>query len=96
VARRRSNTSRTAIEPSLIAVAARVTDPLRTSPDGEDSRLAGFQEQRHPVRVVEPSLRDVAAGEQEPVGFFGELARSSGREPPSMMLGLVVQFRISL
>src|SRR5580693_1411957 len=29
---RRSKTSRTAIEPSPIAVAARLTDPLRTSP----------------------------------------------------------------
>ena len=43
--------------------------------DGEDSRPAGFQEHGHPVRVVELSLRDVAAGEQEPVGVFGELAR---------------------
>jgi len=57
--------------------------PAADVTDGENSRAAGFQEQGHPAGVVEPGLRDVGAGEQEPVGVFGELAR----QPPGGGLG---------
>src|SRR4029077_11089323 len=52
----RSKRSRTAIEPSPIAVAARLTGPLDRPAadiaDGEDSGPAGFQEQGRPVLVL--------------------------------------------
>ena len=83
VAWRRSKTSRTAIEPSPIAVATRLTDPLRTSPTAKTPGLAGFQEQGCPLPVLELGLRDVAASEQEPVGVLGELAR----QPAGTRLG---------
>jgi len=47
-----------------MAVAVRLTDPLRTSPTANTPGRLVFQEQRRPVGVVELGLRDVAAGEQ--------------------------------
>jgi len=57
--------------------------PAADVADGEDPGPAGFQEQGHPAGVVEPGFRDVGAGEQEPAGVFGELAR----QPPGAGLG---------
>ena len=69
---RRSKTSRTAIEPSPMAAAARLTDPLRTSPTAKIPGSAGLQEQRVHVFAVEPGHGNIGAGEQESVAVFGE------------------------
>jgi len=80
---RRSNASRTAIEPSPMAVRpAWLTRCGRRR--RRRSRPAGFQEQRRPVPGLELGRRRIAAGEQEPAGVLGELAR----QPPGASCSL--------
>ncbi len=47
--------------------------------DGEYAGPAGFQEQWCQVLVPQPGGRDVAAGQEETVPVFGQLARQPGR-----------------
>jgi hypothetical protein len=70
---RRSYTSRTAMEPSPMAAAARLTDPLRTSPA---AKIPGLLVSRTTACCSRGRvwLRDIAAGEQEAVAVLGELA----------------------
>ena len=56
-----------------MAAAARLTEPLRTSPDGKDAGPAGLQEQRRRGLVAERGGGNAGAGEQESAAVFGEL-----------------------
>jgi hypothetical protein len=58
-----------------MAVAALLTDPLRTSPMAKIPGLLVFEEKGYLTGVVELSFRDAGTGEQEPVIVPGELAR---------------------
>src|ERR1700686_1893489 len=71
---RRSNTRRTAIEPSPIAVGARFTDPLRTSPT---QKTPGRLSSTHRAKRGPPSRGRWGGGRRE---FWGG-ARSGRRVP---------------